>query len=265
MRGRIVLVTACVVATGCPPSSGPVDPRDRLEGDGGEVDGGAVDGGAADAGLRPGVVPIHDGELDGWWTIEGAETCSQNHGCRSPLSTTGLHLETPLPCSSFAGDVGDAGPGSSTVSFDGGQVVLTWPTIEGRTFAAPANGEHIFIGVRCPSNIEEPPSVDVYSQAGRLLVASEGHPMFSIEQDPDAPGCAIPSEWAECCCQGYFPGVVTVAADSTVRLAECDEADVTVGGQPMHVVVVTAETQRDFSCMEQYWSTFWVAAYALSE
>lgn len=275
MSWRIALLIACAVGPGCQSPGAPVDAgtqgvadagvADGGEADAGVTDAGVTDAGVADAGLRPGVVPIVGGDYDGFWTIEGTELCSSNHGCRMPMSASGLHFETPPPCSNFTGEVGDAGPGSSTVSYDGGQVVLTWPTVEGRSFAVPAHGERIFVAVRCPSNIEEPPSVDVYSQAGRLLIASEGHPMFAIEQDPTASGCSIPSPWAECCCRGYFPGVVVVEADDTVRLSECGEADVTLGGQPMHVAVVSAETQRDFSCMEAYWSTFWVGAYALSE
>lgn len=205
-----------------------------------------------------GLVQIVGGDYDGWWMLDGTSICSNDGlGCSFATPVRGLRIDGLREGqASFHAVVGDAGPGASTVSADGGTLVFEWPEVEGRSFAAPAVGEELdvrlvwtYLGEGCPVG-----GVEVYSAAGRLLV-SQGYnawdgAFFRLSDEPTDRACSYPvgPEVPRCCCGSITPVYMDVAADSPIRLAECAEAELVVGGQPFLVQVWGAARARMPPC-----------------
>lgn len=197
-----------------------------------------------------GLVQVEGGEYDGWWMLDDTSLCSnEGSGCSFATPVRGLRIEGLREGqASFHGVVVDAGPGASTVSADGGTLLFEWPEVEGRAFAAPAVGEELdvrllwtYLGEGCPVG-----AVEVYGAAQRLLV-TQGYngwdgSFFHLSDEPAGGACSWPvgPEQPQCCCGSITPVYMDVAADSPIRLAECAEAWLTVGGRPFLVQVYGA-------------------------
>ena len=186
------------------------------------------------------VTRVEGGEYDGWWIAEGTRVCSHDDdNCVFQVNAQQLRIDALRDGKrSFHGVVGDAGPGASTVSADGGVLVFQWPSVEGRTFAGPQVGEEIdvrltwtYLGEGCPVG-----AIEVFTSTGRLLVA-QGYngidgTVASLTREPTSLTCSWPvsPENPDCCCGTITPVSMEIRSNPPVLLAEGEGAFITFGG-----------------------------------
>lgn len=188
---------------------------------------------------------VDGGDRNGDVIVAGTRPCTRDEGrCQFATDATPLRIDGLREARrSFFGIIGDAGPGASTVSADGGVLLFEWPTVDGREFASPAVGETIEVrlawsyqGEGCPVG-----ALDVVAADGRLLVSQglNGYSgsLFELSDEPAGQACSFPEEPdnADCCCATLTPVLMTVHSDPPEQLAECEEAVVTVDARPMFV------------------------------
>jgi hypothetical protein len=192
---------------------------------------------------------------NGTWVLAGTEACSGNFGttCVSLPATSWMTLE-PMPSSgvSLRGEIGDAGPGAATLSYDGGQALIRWPSVAGYEFAAPQVGDQVRVDVYMVLLNGDP--VFLRTQAstadGRLLVAAADNRIFSHDRDAGGAVCSSWSEEPECCCAGWQAGAIAVDADTPVSLHACEDAVVELDGRPFYVSVWSADFNFAGPCTE---------------
>ncbi|MCC7110706.1 MAG: hypothetical protein IT382_15540 [Deltaproteobacteria bacterium] len=248
LAALLALAAASIAA--CPP---PADPGD--EDAGGQI---------------PGIVRIDGGPDDGRWIVEGLERCPDIlRSCSASAVARPMRYDPTTAPSLLRGEVLDGGPGAGAIAYDGGVLAVEWPSVEGRSFAAPRVGETVELRLAWdypgPGEPDHPSYyAELRSEAGRLLVAQGffalGSELFDLTELPDGEVCSYTAQLPQCCCTTMSSVMTRVQADEAVDLGRCDEATVELGGEPFFVRIEEALRRDESTCVEAPW---YLAAEAL--